>query len=85
MKIVSAMAIVLALTVTPALASWDEQTIEHTNGDTIMLSNGNVYQLESSDDISSWQDGDTVLVNDDGDKMIDKDQDSDPVDVSQIN
>ncbi len=80
--------ILLAITAfslaSPAWAACDEDSIETVSedGDLIVLTSGDQYDVASGDEATAaqWQEGDDVLVC--GDTIVDKDQGDDQVDVT---
>ena len=70
---------VMLANIHPAFA-WDKHTIESINGDYITLDDGRVFEGNGS---SNWNDGDQVIVNSSGDKMINQTQGGDPIDVDE--
>jgi hypothetical protein len=69
----------LLLATAPAYA-WETHTIESVNGDSIVLDDGRVFEPQESVD---WSAGDHVIVNDSGDKIINKNSSDGPVDVDE--
>jgi hypothetical protein len=61
----------LLLAPAPAYAA-EKHTIDSVAGDTVVLDDGSSFRAQ--DDISSWQDGDTVIVNTARDRLSNKDQ-----------
>jgi hypothetical protein len=72
------------LMVTAQAQACEEQTIDSTDGNTVTLDDGSTYAPNNGDHISNWSDGDTVLLKDGHDQMLNKDAyDDDPVDVEE--
>jgi hypothetical protein len=77
-------AVALLMAAAPAMASCDEDTIDtvSSDGDLIILSSGDAYDVAAGDDetASTWNEGDNVLMC--GDVIINKDDSGAKVAVS---
>lgn len=77
-------AVALLITAAPAMASCDEDTIDtvSSDGDLIILSSGDAFDVAAGDDAtaSTWNEGDNVLMC--GDVIINKDDSGAKVAVS---
>jgi hypothetical protein len=77
-------AITILMTAAPAMASCDEDTIDTVSedGDVIILSSGDAFDVAAGDDAtaSTWNEGDNVLMC--GDVIINKDDSGAKVGVS---
>ncbi|MGH6879098.1 MAG: hypothetical protein ACREHV_17195 [Rhizomicrobium sp.] len=82
--LVSAAVSVVILSVTPAFASCDEETIDTVSedGDMIVLTNGQSFDVVGGDEVTAslWMEGQDVLVCDD--TMINKDENGEKVEIT---
>lgn len=75
------------LTVQTAWAACDSDSIDtlSDDGDLITLTSGQSYDVSAGDETTSesWQEGDSVLVCNGGETIVDTDQGGEQVDVTQ--